>query len=247
MPDRTGTRYEPWRGQEAGSFALARCRDLLRSLLAGWPRRTRSMLMFNAGTGSGAFLETLWEAGFDVTGQDNDQNYLDRARKRLGARSDFVLSAPDHLPFDDSFFDYAVAVAALEFWENPEAVLREIGRVTCGGLIIIFPCSWSLFALECRTRGRSPLCDTAGPLLQSPRNVDRLLKRAYGKKKTVWSSALPGPSRTWTERSRLKLLNNVRLPFPMGAFAGVRVNFGPLYAATPMLLRSSGNSVAAVE
>lgn len=246
MSDETGTRYDSWRGLEAGSFALARCRDLLRSLLAGWPRRARSMLVFNAGTGSGAFLETLWEAGFDVTGQDNDQGYLERARKRLGSRSDFVLSAPNHLPFDDYFFDYAVAVAALEFWEDPEAVLREIGRVACGGLIVIFPCAWSLFALECRAYGRTPLCVAANPLLLSPRNMDRLLKRVFGKNKTVWRGTLLGPSRTWGEGSWLKPLNGLRLPLPLGAFAGVRVNFGSLYAGTPILLRSS-SSVATVE
>ena len=230
-------RYEAWRGQAAGAFALDRCRDLLRTLLAGWPRRSRSVLAFNVG--SGAFLETLWEAGFDVTGQDSDPAYLDLARKRLGSRVDFTLSAPDHLPFDDCFFDYAVAVAALEFWDDPEAVLKEIGRVACGGLIVIFPSAWSAFSLECRLRGADPLCAAARPLLRSPRTVSRLLRRVYSDKKTVWASVLPGPSRTWAERSWFKRVNGLRLPLPVGAFTGVRVDFGPLYTGTPLLLRSA--------
>ena len=167
MVHHTGSkRYEAWRGQVPGSFALDRCRDLLRALLAGWPRRSRSMLVFNAG--GGEFLETLWEAGFDVTAQDSDPEYLELARKRLGSRAGFVLSAPDHLPFDDCFFDYAVAASALEFWEDPEAVLREIGRVACGGLIVIFPSTWSVFNLECRVRRGNLLCAEARHLLQSP-------------------------------------------------------------------------------
>ncbi len=237
MPNAGSKRYDAWKGQAAGAVALDRSRDLLRALLAGWPRRSRSMLVFNAG--SGAFLETLWEAGFDVTAHDSDPEYLALARKRLGSRADFVLSAPDHLPFDDCFFDYAVAVAALEFWPDPEAVLREISRVACGGLIVIFPSAWSLFGLECRLRGRHALCAAARPLLQSPRSVARLLRRVYGGKKKVWSSILPGPSRTWSERSWLKPVNGLRLPLPLGAFTGVRVDFGPLYAGTPLLLRSS--------
>lgn len=231
-------RYEAWKGQTAGAFALDRCRDLLRALLAGWPRRSRSVLAFNAG--SGVFLETLWEAGFDVTGQDDDPAYLRLAREHLGSRADFVLSAPDHLPFDDCFFDYAVAVAALEFWDDPEAVFSEIGRVACGGLLLIFPSVWSAFGLECRLRGKNPLCATARPLLQSPREISRLLRRAYGDKKTVWASMLPGPTRTWAERSWFKPVNGLPLPLPVGAVAGVRVDFGPLYEGTPLLLRASG-------
>jgi SAM-dependent methyltransferase len=232
-----GKRYEAWRGLIAGAFAMDRCRDLLRTLLAGWPRRSRSVLAFNAGNGT--VLETLWEAGFDVTGQDSDPAYLELARTHLGSRADFVLSAPDHLPFDDSFFDYAVAVAALEFWETPETVLKEIGRVACGGLILIFPSAWSLFSLECRLRRRAPLCAAVRHLLLSPRKVNRLLRHVYGDKKTVWSSILPGPSHTWTDLSWPGQMNRLKPPLPVGAFTGVRVDFGPYYTGTPLLLRSS--------
>ena len=81
MPNAGSKRYDAWKGQAAGAVALDRSRDLLRALLAGWPRRSRSMLVFNAG--SGVFLETLWEAGFDVTAQDSDPEYLARAQARL--------------------------------------------------------------------------------------------------------------------------------------------------------------------
>ena len=235
--DSCQTRYQEWYANEAGAYALARSQDLLRELLSGWPRRARSVLVFNAG--SGEFLETLWEAGFDVTAQESDQEYLALARERLGSRADFVLSAPDHLPFDDCTFDYAVAVAALEFWENPEAVLREIGRVACNGLILIFPSAWSLFALECRLRGKKNLCSTALPLLHSPRTITRLVRRVFGKKKLAWLSVLPGTSHTWRHNRWLAPVNSLHLPLPIGAFAGLRVDFGPMYTGTPLLLRAS--------
>jgi SAM-dependent methyltransferase len=195
------------------------------------------MLAFNVG--DGFFLETLWEAGFDVTGQDGDPKYQELAQKRMGSRADVILASPDHLPFDDCVFDYAVAVFALECWVNPEAVLEEIGRVVCGGLIVIFPSAWSLLSLECRLLKRRPLCAALRPLLQSPRNVARLLRRVYGGKKMVWSSILPGPSHSWIGRSWLKALNAPCLPLPLGAFTGVRVDFGPLYTGTPLLLRDA--------
>ena len=236
-------RYREWQASESGAFALARCNDMLRNLLSGWPRRARSVLVFNAG--SGDFLETLWEAGFDVTGQDSDQEFLDQARQRLGKRADFVLSAPDHLPFDDSSFDYAVAVAALEFWDNPEAVLKEIDRLACSGAILIFPNAWSLFHLECRTRARNSLCSSALPLMQSPLSLLRMSRQVFGKKKTAWASVLPAFSPTWRAGGLFRLLNAPQFPLPLGAFAGLRIDFGPLYTGTPMVLRASDQVASA--
>jgi SAM-dependent methyltransferase len=235
---------ETWKTLAPGAFALERSRDLLRALLAGWPRRSRSMLVFNVG--DGIFLETLWEAGFDVTGQERNPKCRDRAQKRLGSRADVVLASPDHLPFDDRSFDYAAAVFALEHWDDPAATLEEIGRVVCGGLIVVFPSAWSLFGLECRLRKGGALHAALRPLLRSPRSVCRLLRRAYGVKKTVWSSILPGPSHTWVARSCCKALNAPCLPLPLGAFAGARVDFGPQYAGTPLLLRDA-HPVASLE
>lgn len=231
------TRYQDWQKSKNGAFALARCNDMLRGLLSGWPRRSRSVLVFNAG--SGEFLETLWEAGFDVTGQDSDLGFLEQARQRLGKRADFVLSAPDHLPFDDNSFDYAVAVAALEFWDNPEAVLREIDRLACSGAILIFPNAWSLFHLECRLRKKNPLCASALPLMQNPFRLLRLVRRVYGKKKTAWASVLPAISATWRPGRLFHPLNAPQIPLPLGAFAGLRIDFGPLYTGTPMVLRAT--------
>ncbi len=230
-------RYQPWLEQAEGVYALARCKELLRGLLSGWPRRSRSALVFNAG--SWDLIDTLWEAGFDVTGQENDPAFFEQIRERLGKRVNLVLSAPDHLPFDDCSFDYAVAAAAVpQFWERPEAVLQEIHRVACNGVILLFPNSWSLFGLECRLRKSAALCVSARPLLQSPRGLLRLTRTAFGKKKVAWASALLGPSRTWKEGGLCSSLNPLLFPLPVGAFAGLRIDFGPLYTGTPLLLRS---------
>ncbi len=229
-------RYEDWYAEEKGAFALEKSRELLRHLFSGWPRRSRSALVFNAG--SGHFLETLWESGFDVTGQDSEPEFLALARQRLGTRADYVLSSPEHLPFDDCSFDYAVAAAAFEFWTDPAAVLAEIGRVACGGFVMLFPNRYSLFSLECRLRRKNPLCADVRLLLQSPRKISGLLRAAFGKRKINWVSLLPGPSPLWKEHRFLNSLNSLPLPLPLGAFAGLRIDFGPICTSTPLVLRA---------
>jgi len=240
----TTARYESWPESEAGSVALAQCNTLLRGLFAGWPRRSRTMLVM--GAGSGDFIERLWEAGFDITGQENDSEFLAKAKARMGSRAEFVLSAPDHLPFDDCAFDYAVIVAAYEFWDNPELVLEEINRVACSGVILIFPNAWSLFGIECRLREKNPLCASARPLLQSPRTIWQMSRRVFGKKRAAWASVLPATTYTWKRRPFFHFLNSLQCPLPLGAFAGLRIDFGPVYAGTPLLLKAS-DPVASAE
>ena len=237
-------RYQSWPGNEAGVVALARCGDLLSRLFTAWPRRSSSMLVMEAG--SADFIEKLWEAGFDVTGQESDPEFLERARARIGSRAEFVLSSPEHLPFDDCAFDYAVIAAAYEFWDSPEAVLEEINRLACSGVIIIFPNAWSLFGIECRLRRKHPLCASARPLLQSPRRIWQLSRRIFGKQSTAWASVLPATTATWKDRPFSRFLNSLQCSLPLGAFAGLRIDFGPTYTGTPLLLKTS-NPVASAE
>ncbi|MDL2279216.1 class I SAM-dependent methyltransferase [Desulfovibrio sp. OttesenSCG-928-G11] len=230
-------RYSRWAEYRTGVYAVEACQGLLRQLLSGWPRRSRSVLTL--GSGSCALIETLWEAGFDVTAQDSDPDFLDKGRRLLGNRVDFVLSSPTALPFDDDAFDYVVAALALEFWEDPGAALAEMARLATGGAIIIFPNAWSVFGLECRLRRGDALCASARPLLRSPRRVARLAARAFGKKKRAWLSTLPLCSATWRRETLFRRLNSLYPPLPLAAFAGLRIDFGPLYTGTPLLLRQS--------
>lgn len=230
-------RYGAWFESDKGQYACACCKQLLHGLLSGWPRRSRSLLAFNAG--STDFVEMLWECGFDVTAQDSDQVHLEQARACLGNRAKLVLASPDHLPFDDYSFDYAIAVAAMEFWENPKEVLTEIKRLTCSGVILIFPNTWSLFSLECRMRKNHLLCSCARPLLRSPRELLGLTHSVFGKTQKAWGSVLPGPTASWTPLRLLRPVNNTLFPLPIGAFVGLRIDFGPLYTGTPLPLRAS--------
>jgi hypothetical protein len=224
------------------TFAMRRCRELLRGLLSGWPRRARSLLVM--GAGSPEFVESLWEAGFDVTVQDNDQPRLERVGNRMGRRVECVLSASDHLPFDDKSFDYAAASPTLDFAGDPEAVQEEMGRVACGGVIFVFFNAWSVFGLECRAR-RS--VRRAPGRLHSPRVLAATARNIWPGKKRAWASALPGPYCTWRNGFVLRRVNSLDFPLPLGAVAGLRVDFAPLYAGTPLVLRSGVPAVSSAE
>ena len=198
--------------------------------------------MLVMGAGNGDCLETLWEAGFDVTGQESDPRCLETARKRIGKRAELVLSSPDHLPFDDCAFDYAVVTPSFVYNPgnvSPAAVFEELGRLICNGVIILFPNAWSLFGIECRLRTGDPLCSAHRHLLSSPRYLSRTTRKIFGRKKTAWSSVLPASTHTWREGLIFSLFNSPNMPLPVGAFAGLRIDFGPLYTGTPIVLRAT--------
>lgn len=228
-----------WRNSEKGVYAAQRGQALVHSLLSGWPRRSRSMLVL--GAGSTDVFEMLWESGFDVTGQDENPEHLALAREKLGVKARYTLCKAEHMPFDDSSFDYAVAFAAFKFWENPEAVLRELDRIVCSGMILVFLNAWSPFGLQCRLRtNKCPLCTSVQTCMRSPKTVYRLVRDSLGpKNKLAWASTLPTPTPFWKHGLLQDAANNAILPFPAGAFSALRIDFGPLYTGTPLVMRAT--------
>ena len=235
-------RRDEWLATPHGAFAALRMEELLAKMVSPWPRRTRSMVVL--GAGSGDFLEVLWQTGFDVTGQDHDPEYAMRARARMKNRAGFMLCAPDHLPVDDCTFDYGVATD-IEFWDDPEAVLRELARVSCRGVVLLFSNAWSLARLECLTRKeRAPAAPMCAAWL-SPRKVRRLARQTFECKAASWGSILLGPGFTWRHKSWHERLNTLMPALPLGAFAALRVDFQPLRAGTPLVLRAGAPAVSA--
>jgi ubiquinone/menaquinone biosynthesis C-methylase UbiE len=101
-------------------------------------RGIRSGRVLDIGTGSGRLAIELAKAGgcnFDIAALDISENMLKKAREnaaRCGVvdRIEFVSGTAAALPFPDNSFDLVISYASLHHWFHPEAVFREIARVT---------------------------------------------------------------------------------------------------------------------
>ncbi len=225
-------RYEDWYMTEEGSLALVHMRNLLRINLAGWQRRCKNMLVLHAG--GGEFLEELWLAGFDVTAHDDKADNISKCQKLLGEKISYCLSSPEQMPFDDQEFEYAVAIASLEFWQNPDLVMQELARLVCCGCILIFPNKFSLFYLENLWKKRQ----IPPKQFLDSRSVALLAKKHFDIKNKLWSAVLPWPSFAWA-RPKSPFSSGKTMSMPLGAFAALRLDFKDLKACPPLFLRTS--------
>lgn len=134
---------DTWYDTAAGVYALHMRTRLLQACLATWPRRGRSLLEINCGTGR--LQRMFWESGFDVTGCESAPALRLRFHERLGSRFVVDPAACDLLPYPDGAFDYVVL--ALDGLTGPAILGTAIGearRVAALGLAVSFWNSWSL-------------------------------------------------------------------------------------------------------
>lgn len=129
-------------------LTLARER-LLHELMSGWHRRGSGLLQM----GLSLSPEFFWDAGFEVTALDSSPRRLEAARAQTGPKIDYRLSSPEHLPFDEGEFEYAVLAhqspkagkeGFLRPGESAEDVLLEARRVAAKGMIVL---DWNRFSL----------------------------------------------------------------------------------------------------
>lgn len=225
--------YERWFETPAGRFALEQERRLLEGVVAGWPRRCKTLL--EVGCGTGIFLELLYHTGFDVTGVDRSQAMVDAARERLGKRAEIRVANGESLPFEDKEFDYVVLWTVLEFCDDPMAVLREAARVASRGVLIGFLNRQSLYYLS-HGRGWGGRREST---LRNARwfsywEMRRMAETAMGRPPSLSRSVLPGPSWTWRDRTPWKYLNCMLCMPLFGAFTAMRIDFVDEKPLTPV-------------
>ncbi|QGY39159.1 methyltransferase domain-containing protein [Pseudodesulfovibrio cashew] len=222
-------RYEKWFETPEGTFALEREMQLLQSVLAGWPRRGHKLL--EIGCGTGLFLETLYQMGFDVSGIDSSPAMIMAARKRLGNRADLHQGDGELLPFSDNEFDYAFLWSVLEFTSDPKAMLEEARRVAEKGLLIGFLNKNSLY-YTLNVKGSGGSLDSGHWFTWC--QMQDLIKEATGFRHTLARSVLPGPMRTWKNTGLSRRLNSTLCPPSVGAFSAARVDFVNMKPLTPL-------------
>lgn len=96
-----------------------------------WPNQT-SMLDVACGTGIVARTALSINPNVEVSGVDSDPDMLGIASSIL-PQSNWCLADGASLPFPDDHFDYALNQFGLMFFENPQASIREMVRVTKSG------------------------------------------------------------------------------------------------------------------
>jgi SAM-dependent methyltransferase len=93
--------------------------------------------LLDAGCGGGAYVEFLAQKGFEVTGVDKYEEFLQVAREQ-GRLGTYVQGDVTNLPFPDKAFDCTYCFDVLEH-VNDELAIKELARVTSRRLIISVP------------------------------------------------------------------------------------------------------------
>lgn len=137
--DRYAHRYDRTKEFETAYEAAYLGRPLLQAM------DTPHALILDVATGTGRLPATLFQRPAftgKIVAVDLSRQMLTRAAAKLQyeitANRAYLLHCPaDHLPFPDNTFEAVTILEALEFMPSPQAVLREIQRVTRPGGVVL--------------------------------------------------------------------------------------------------------------
>jgi len=109
--------------------------DAMRSEIVSQLKNGDNLRVLDVGCGTGYTTSGILnrEDVCEVVGLDMNPTQLKRAVKNLSLRRDKISISrgdADHLPFIDGSFDAVISVGAIEYFPDPERVLRELSRVT---------------------------------------------------------------------------------------------------------------------
>jgi ubiquinone/menaquinone biosynthesis C-methylase UbiE len=93
--------------------------------------RTPVARLIEVGYGSGVFFPELAKHATELFGADVHPHYAEvrEALARAGVAATLVQAPAETLPFEDGFFDIAVAVSTFEFVTDAAKAILEIARV----------------------------------------------------------------------------------------------------------------------
>ncbi len=213
-----------WLTSGAGQAAFPALQHLIESLMTGWPRRGRRLLLI--GPDPGFYSRWLWTCGFDVTLAGSDPETLNHARAFVRDAAELQLAQPDHLPWPTDAFDYAISFFAFQASQRQAALLEAV-RVARSALIVVFGDSWAL--------GRWLVSNLpAGGAWWAVRQTLR--------------AAHPGPLRSASVlvgTPRLSWVSRLPLLLPgFGPCCGIRHDFEPVFLRTPLLAWRPGVEIS---
>ena len=229
---RMGNDLKPTTADEHGRLWGARARDwadyqeaTVRPVFEAVLERTRvgqGTRYLDVGCGSGMVAELAAARGAAVTGVDAAEAMLAIARARVPG-GDFRTADLEALPFADESFDVVTGFNSWQYAGNPVAALREAGRVTKrGGLVVIMTFG------NPAGMGAAALVTALKSLLPAP------------------SPGAPGPFALSEEGALRNFAESAGLT-PVDSFEVDSPWLYPSEAAALRGLRSTGNSIRAIE
>ncbi|HUM16302.1 MAG TPA: class I SAM-dependent methyltransferase [Candidatus Nitrosotalea sp.] len=213
--ERAAEGYEAWYTTARGRRVDLAERALLAWLLASFAG-VRSAL--DVGCGTGHFAAWLQQGSIAVIGLDRSPAMLAELR-RGHAAIPVVVGDASSLPVRSGAVDVVMLVTALEFVEQPDAVLSEAVRVARQGLVLVALNRWSLGGLSRRIgpRARRPILGSARDM--SLVALRRAVRAAAGERlrSLRWASSL-FPDGLWA----------ARYAAPLGDVIGMAVALSPI-------------------
>ncbi len=207
--------YNTWRKTHQNRTIDSSIEPLVVSLLDPQPGDR----VLDVGCGTGNHLLMFSKMGLNVSGVDASSQMLEKARARLGHKSNFKIGMAEDLPFDDNEFDLAVLINTLEFLDNPLSALREAGRVAGKKIFIgvLNSFSWNGFLKTIQGYFGDPLFGQAK--FYNLWQLKSLLQLAYGPVPISWQCIRVSPSFL---EDHLSLNGNI-MPWrsPFGFFLGL--------------------------
>lgn len=171
--NRWGELYNPSNPDSQGFLARRRKARVLLGDLKG-------VRLLELGCGSGALIELLVDQEVEYYGVDNVARMVHHASeciRGLGLTSRFKVQVADveSLPYRDETFDAVIGLGLLEYFGDPQRVLREVLRVSKPGARLVFnaPRKFCLDNLLIEATG--PLRAAAHLILGKPPGIQRAL------------------------------------------------------------------------
>ncbi len=215
--------------------------DFLTNLMKSWKKRNHKLLQI----GIGHHIEPsfFWNLGFDVTACAQNQYELEQSKQKNGMMIDYLLGAPDYLPFEDKTFDYVVLTHAIASSsklnlqshshiqnlkyalskKNPlkKEQYTKINESTCLECIVqeaMRVCANSVLIVE----NSSFAFQILQPAL-SPLYLRQLCDKANAQKHSL-HFALSTPSWTWTKSKAMKSCLSLPHKIPFGSLVALQID-----------------------
>lgn len=211
----------------ARRFAMSMQLAMLQRALAPWPRRQAPLLEVNCG--NGAFLQFLWQSGFDVQGVEADPGLRLAAQKRPVPGLEIYAAHDENLPFANDSFDWVIIHLKTNEEDGIEKCANEGARLARRGIMLTFWNSSSLPALCWAVTHKKPWSANSVSWWSVWRELQSL-----GLGRIAILSTLLTP--VWTWRRQWRFGGTMR-GLPLGAWCAIRVDIGPLSTGTPLPLR----------